>query len=1688
MNTSPSQYAFIFAWLLCTIMFSTSLCNFNIRCNQKDKHALLNFKHGVIDPSNVLSSWSTQQDCCEWKGVKCDNFTSRVTHLSLPCSTVPPTYIDKEDKSHCLTGSIYLSLLVGFEFLNYLDLSNNDFLAIQFDSMHSQNFHNLSIATPPPYCVNSSALHHLDLSLNYNLAINNLQWLPHMSSLEYLNVEGIDLHKETNWLQLVTMLPALSELYMASCQLKDLSPSIQYANFTALKVLDLCENELHSDLSKWLFNLSCGISEIYLYSNSLRGQLPMALLNLRHLEVLILESNNLNGPIPNWLGVLEHLQYLNLASNMFSGSIPINLGNLSSLVVLAVTTNQWTGVVSERNFAKLSKLKILAIQSSPPLIFDFDSHWVPPFQLKILVFGFTGPYIPEWLYTQRSIERLKICESSFKAQGKFWNFVSRVAELHLQNNLIDGSLSNVLLNSTFLTISSNDLKGSLPQLSSNVVFLDISNNSLLSGNMSPLLCDHKMLNGKRNLEYLDISLNHLSGGLTNCWKNWKSLIHVNLGSNNLTGKIPPSLGFLSNLTTLHLHENKLYGEIPPLFQNCHSLLIFNVRVNNLSGNIPNWIPHGAKVLQIRSNNFSGNIPPTICQMSSLIILDIANNKISGHIPTCLHNITSLVFNNASQSKLSFSFPSTIRGYYYKFEDSLELVTKGQVSEYGRNLHFMSLIDLSSNNLFGTIPSQMFSLIGLCSLNLSHNKLMGKIPNEIGNMKNLESLDFSTNQLGGEIPEDFSNLSFLEYLNLSFNNFTGNIPLGTQLQGFDVLSYIGNPGLCGPPLPKICLQDGKSKDTKPVDEDEFLLWFYIGILSGFLTSLLGLCCVIFLNRKWRHAYFKFLFDSSNQLYITVKEKQALLNFKQGVIDPSNVLSSWSTQQDCCKWKGIKCDNITSRVTQLSLPCYTTLPTYADKEDKSLCLTGSIYLSSLMVELEYLNYLDLSNNDFLAIQFDYVHSQNCHNLSATTPIPPQCVNSSVIRHLDLSINENLVMNSLQWLSGMLSLEYLDLSSIDLHKETNWLQLVTMLPALSELYMDSCQLKDLSPSIKYANFTALKVLYLSANEFHSELPKWLFNLSYDISHIDLYSSALRGQLPKALLNLRHLEYLDLQDNNFNGPIPDWLGELGHLQYLNLGTNKFHGSIPTNLGNLSSLINLLVGHNQLSGVVSERNFAQLSKLKKLDIQSSPPLIFEFDSHWVPPFQLEQLDLGFAGLNFPEWLYTQRSIEKLAIYESSFEVHDKFWNFVSRVAQLYLKDNSISGSLSKVFLNSTFIYLSSNDLKGYLPRLSSNVAFLDISNNSLSGNISLLLCDHKMLNEKSNLQYLDISLNHLSGGLTNCWKNWKSLVHVNLGSNNLTGKIPPSMSLLSNLTSLHLHENKLYGEIPPSLQNCHSLLIFNVRENNFSGNIPNWIPHSAKVLQLRSNNFSGNIPPQICQMSSLIILDIADNTISGHIPTCLHNITSLVFNNISYKQLTFFFPIDDISYYIFEDDLELVTKGQISDYGINLHFVSLIDMSSNNLSGIIPPQMFSLIGLYSLNLSHNKLTGQIPNEIGNMKNLESLDFSTNQFWGEIPQSLSNLSFLSYLNLSFNKFTGKIPLGTQLQGFGALSYIGNRDLCGPPLSKICFQDGKPKDTKPIEDDKHKSDFFSWFYIGIESGFVTGFLGVCCAIFLNRKWR
>ncbi|KAL6320621.1 hypothetical protein AAG906_008621 [Vitis piasezkii] len=786
--------------LLC-FLFSTisTLSQPNtLLCNETEKHALLNFKYALSDPAHRLSSWSAQQDCCTWNGVYCHNITGRVIMLDL---------MNPGSSNFSLGGKVSPTLLQ-LEFLKSLDLSWNDFGGTpipsflgSMPSLTHLDLYNASFGgLIPPLLGNLSNLQYLRLggysSYEPQLYVENLHWISHLSSLEYLFMYRVDLHREVHWVESTSMLPSLSELYLKECELDDMSPSLgtfgsnQYVNFTSLTVLDLSSNHFNHEIPNWLFNLTTSLLQLQLSGNSLKGYIPNTILELRNLNALDLSKNNLTGQILEHLGQLKYLESLVLGGNSFDGPIPSSLGNLSSLRCIANS-----GIVD---------------------------------------------IAPTW----------------------FWKWASHLQLIDLSNNQISGDLSGVWLNTTSIYLNSNCFTGLLPGLSPNVIVLNMANNSFW-GPISHFLCQKS--DGRSKLELLDLSNNDLSGELSLCWKSWQSLTHVNLGNNSLSGKIPDSISSLFSLKVLHLHDNNFSGSIPLSLRDCTSLGLLDLKGNKLLGNIPNWIGEltDLKVLCLRSNKFIGEIPSQICQLSSLIVLDVSDNELSGIIPRCLNNFSLMAAIDTPDDLLS--------DLVYSFYESLVLMTVGRELEYKGILKYVRIVDLSSNNLSGSMPTELSQLAGLRFLNLSRNNLMGRIPEKIGRMTSLLSLDLSTNHLSGEIPQSLADLTFLNLLNVSYNRLWGRIPLSTQLQSFDAFSYIGNAQLCGAPLAKNCTEDKESQSADTIEENEEgseMPWFYISMGLGFVVGFWGVCGALLFKKNWRYAYFQFLYEIRDWVYVAI----------------------------------------------------------------------------------------------------------------------------------------------------------------------------------------------------------------------------------------------------------------------------------------------------------------------------------------------------------------------------------------------------------------------------------------------------------------------------------------------------------------------------------------------------------------------------------------------------------------------------------------------------------------------------------------------------------------------------------------------------------------------------------------------------------------------------------------------------
>ncbi|MDH3651068.1 MAG: hypothetical protein OEQ53_15380, partial [Saprospiraceae bacterium] len=110
---------------------------------------------------------------------------------------------------------------------------------------------------------------------------------------------------------------------------------------------------------------------------------------------------------------------------------------------------------------------------------------------------------------------------------------------------------------------------------------------------------------------------------------------------------------------------------------------------------------------------------------------------------------------------------------------------------------------------------------------------------------------------------------------------------------------------------------------------------------------------------------------------------------------------------------------------------------------------------------------------------------------------------------------------------------------------------------------------------------------------------------------------------------------------------------------------------------------------------------------------------------------------------------------------------------------------------------------------------------------------------------------------------------------------------------------------------------------------------------------------------------------------------------------------------------------------------VTKIFLGSNNLSGVLPPELSQLSQLTDLRLPSNDISGSLPGALGQLSNLVVLDLNTNQISGTIPTELGDMSNLERLILFSNSIGGLIP--NSLQGLSNLEYlrIHENQLAGP---------------------------------------------------------
>ncbi len=312
-----------------------------------------------------------------------------------------------------------------------------------------------------------------------------------------------------------------------------------------------------------------------------------------------------------------------------------------------------------------------------------------------------------------------------------------------------------------------------------------------------------------NLETIYLYRNELTGNFPSFFANMISLRILNLSSNQLSGIIPNVSGN-SNLKYLNISGNDFqFADLEPNFTTLKNLCENNggeykyypmnkianeesfdaILGNNYTFTMPTvngtnvsyqWfkndeaIPGATGLTYTITTAQNSDLGDYTCKASSPLIPDLTIDRNTIHLygavnPTDKNALLDLYNSTDGNNWIDHTNWNTNEPVYTWYGITM---VGDRVTE----------INLSDNDLNGTLPSSMGNLSSLKKLNIfnsngyfSGKMLSGNIPPELGNLNNLEYLDLAYHSLSGNIPPELGNCSALEVLSFWENDLSGTIP-------------------------------------------------------------------------------------------------------------------------------------------------------------------------------------------------------------------------------------------------------------------------------------------------------------------------------------------------------------------------------------------------------------------------------------------------------------------------------------------------------------------------------------------------------------------------------------------------------------------------------------------------------------------------------------------------------------------------------------------------------------------------------------------------------------------------------------------------------------------------------------------------------------------------------------------------
>ncbi|XP_061358647.1 receptor-like protein EIX2 [Gastrolobium bilobum] len=716
----------------------------------------------------------------------------------------------------------------------------------------------------------------------------------------------------------------------------------------------------------------------------------------------------------------------------------------------------------------------------------------------------------------------------------------------------------------------------------------------------------------------------------------------------------------------------------------------------------------------------------------------------------------------------------------------------------------------------------------------------------------------------------------------------------------------------------------------------------------------------------------------------REREALLQFKGGLVDKYGMMSSWKSA-DCCQWKGIRCSKLTGHILMLDLH------------------GESLMISSMESSMN-------QSHNFISAKI-YLGGYGS----------------------SLKIDDGNHARG-QWLSNLTSLIHLHLVGIsNLNSSYSWMQMIGKLPKLRELNLIKCGLSDHfihspSPS-RFNSSSSLSVIDLSQNTFTSSIIfQWVSNISSNLVELDLSENLLEDSPSNHFgIAMNSLEKLDLSGNSLKGGVVKSFMNICTLRSLDLSENNFTEDLPSILHNLSSgcvvysLQELNLGYNQITGLLPDLSI--FSSLKTLDL-SSNRLSGKIPEGSILPSQLESLSISSNSLEggVPKSFGNACSLSSLDLSINNLSeelpmiIHQLSGCARYSLQKLGLSTNQINGTLPNfsIFSSLKELYLDENRLNGKIRediRFPIDLETLDIHSNALEGVIT-----ESHFANMSKLMSLTLSDNSLVVAFSQNWVPSFQLREIWLRSCKLGPTFPKWLQTQNYIANLDISNCGISDVVPEwfwAKIASPDLATMNISYNNLKGVIPNVpVNNTPSSLNLASNQFEGPIPPFLRDSVSLDLsenkfsdsrwflcanngstetlaqLDLSSNQLSGKIPHCWSYFKSLVHLDLSHNNFSGKIP---------------------SSMGSLLELEALL-LRNNSLTEGIPFSLRSCTKLVMLDVAENRLSRPIPSWIGSkFQELQILSLRRNHFCGSLPLQLCYLKSIQLLDLSLNNLSGQIP-------------------------------------------------------------------------------